>query len=64
MIREYRPLKMPNGMSDGLMFSRSTGRQLDIFGEYEGLKRRNLSCIKEPDFLYKIRLRNSAIKGK
>lgn len=60
-IKEYRPLKTPDDMSEGLMFSYSTGRQLDVFGEYAGIKRKKFLFTKEPDFLYKLRIRNFAI---
>lgn len=62
MLRDYIPLKVPEGKEEGLLFSRATGIQLDIFGNYINLKRRKVLFIKEPDFLYKIRLRNKAIK--
>lgn len=63
-VREYIPLKTPDDMQEGLMFSFATGKQLDVYGEMAGLKRRMVIFIKEPDFLYKIRLKNFGIKQK
>ena len=63
-VKEYIPLKTPDDMQEGLMFSFSKGRQLDVFGDMVGIKRRKIKFIKEPDFLYKIRLRNFGIKKK
>lgn len=63
-MKEYKPLKIPDGMSEGLIFSMASSRQLDIFGEKLGLKRRRFFFVKEPDFLFKIRIRNRDIKLK
>lgn len=64
MFKEYKPLEMPKGMGEGLIFSMASSRQLDIFGERVGVKRRKLLFLKEPDFLYKIRIRNKDIRLK
>ena len=61
-MKEYKPLKLPEGIQDGLIFNIASSRQLDVFGESTGLKRRKFLFIKEPDFLYKIRLKNLTIK--
>lgn len=57
MFREYIPLKMPEGMAEGLIFSRINAKQLEVFGDRVNLKRRKF----EPFSLYKIRIRNKAI---
>lgn len=64
MFKEYKPLEMPKGMSGGLIFSMASSRQLDIFGKRLGLKRRKFLFLKEPDFFYKIRIRNNDIRLK
>lgn len=64
MLKEYKPLKFPIGMSEGLIFSIASSRQLNIFGERVGVKRRKFLFFKEPDFLYKIRIRNKDIQLK
>jgi hypothetical protein len=51
-------------MSDycqGILFSVSSGKQLDIYGEWYKVKRKRFLFIKEPDFFYKKRLWNKAI---
>lgn len=50
--------KLPNGFEYGLLFSIASGRQLNIFGEQMGMRRR----LFEPDFLYKRRLAKEAIR--
>ena len=62
MFEEYKPLKIPDGMAEGLIFNRADSRQLDIYGEWVGVKRRKFLFIKEPSFLFKIRIRNKAIQ--
>lgn len=57
MFREYKPLKVPEGKEEGLLFRMAKGEGLEIFGEMVGLKRRKF----EPSFLYKIRIRNKAL---
>jgi hypothetical protein len=54
-------LKLPEGYQLGLMFNLATGKQLDIYGEYENLKRKRWLIFKELDFLYKRRLIKNAI---
>jgi hypothetical protein len=62
MFEEYKPLKIPDGMSEGLIFSKANSRQLDIYGEWVGVKRRKFLFIKEPSNLFKIRIRNKSIR--
>ncbi|MEW5569675.1 hypothetical protein [Rossellomorea marisflavi] len=64
MIKEYKPLKIPSGMTEGYIFSIASSRQLNIFGEQVGIKRRRFLFIKEPDFLFKNRIRNRGIQLK
>lgn len=64
MLNEYKPLKLPSGMTEGYIFSIASSRQLNIFGEQVGIKRRKFLFVKEPDFLFKTRIRNRSIKLK
>ena len=61
-LKDYKQLKYPEGAGDGLIFSFASGKVLDGFGILHGIKRRKFLFIKEPDTLYKIRLRNHGIK--
>lgn len=62
ILKEYMPLKTPEDMSEGLLFSFATSKQLDIFGEMVNIKRRKIGLFKEPDRFYKVRLRNEGIR--
>lgn len=63
-LKEYKPLKIPEGMSEGLLFSMASSKQLDVFGGKVGIQRRSFFIFKEPDFLFKIRIRNKNIQLK
>lgn len=62
MIREYKELKMPGDMQEGLMFRNASSKQLDVFAERVGIVRRRFLFAKEPDYLFRIRIRNEAIR--
>lgn len=62
MLSEYIPLKEPHDRGEGLMFSSASKGQLDIFGKRVDIKRRTFLFLKEPDVLYKIRIKNESIR--
>lgn len=64
LIQDYRPLTHPGGKPDGLIFSTATSKQLRVFGDRLGVKRRGFLFLKEPAFLFKIRIRNRSIQLK
>ncbi|WP_156133502.1 hypothetical protein [Geobacillus kaustophilus] len=61
-LKDYIPLPMPDGYSEGLLFYYARGKRLDIYGHFYNVPRRKFLFIREPDVLYKIRLRNEGIK--
>lgn len=63
-LRDYRPLNHPDGKPDGLLFSTATAKQLRVFGDRLGVKRREFLFVKEPAFLFKIRIRNRSVEIK
>lgn len=62
-LKDYKQLKYPEGTQDGFIFSFASRGMLDRLGERCGIKRRKFLFIKEPDALYKIRLRNYGIES-
>lgn len=62
LFKDYKPLDFPKGCGVGVIFSTANSRQLDIYGAWKKLERRRLWIFKEPDNLFKIRIRNVAIE--
>jgi hypothetical protein len=57
---EWMPIKRGGkkweAKSFDTLFNTATGKELDAFGEYVGVKRKRWLFFKEPDFFYKTRI--------
>lgn len=56
VITVFREVKLPDGYSKGFIFNIATGRQVDLYAEWSGLKRKKWFIFKEPDWSLKNRI--------
>lgn len=54
-------IKLPYYYQFGSLFNMATGRDLDIFGEMYGVKRKKFLFLKEPNWIYKDRIAKEAL---
>jgi hypothetical protein len=62
---EILRFELPEIYSEGLLFSlANTRKEFDFFGEKEGVKRKKWFIFYEPNFIYKKRILEKALKNK
>ena len=61
---EILTFQLPEGYAMGYIFSYADTRQLDIYGEWEKVKRKRWFIFREPNFYYKKRMLMSVCRRK
>lgn len=57
-------LDLPEGFAFGYLFNVATGKEVDVFGEAAGLKRKRWWIFKESDRSYKKRIALTSLRRK